>query len=120
MRDRAQALAAIAGLNGKELAGQVLKVNEAKPRETRTGHGRDREGGGFGSGGRSGRPGGGYGSKGVEEASTTAKAEPTIVEAIEAEGSEARVREVDREAAEARVPVDSPGLRRHGEGPRMK
>jgi len=64
MRDRAQALAAIAGLNGKELAGQVLKVNEAKPRETRTGHGRDREGGGFGSGGRSGRPGGGYGSKG--------------------------------------------------------
>jgi len=62
----------------------------------------------------------GTGARGVEEASTTAKAEPTIVEAIEAEGSEARVREVDREAAEARVPVDSPGLRRHGEGPRMK
>jgi RNA recognition motif-containing protein len=45
MRDRGQALAAIAGLNGKELAGQTLTVNEAKPRETRGGHQR-------GSGGR--------------------------------------------------------------------
>ena len=33
MRDRDQALTAIAGMNGKELAGQILKVNEAKPRE---------------------------------------------------------------------------------------
>jgi cold-inducible RNA-binding protein len=33
MKDRDQALAAIAGINGKELAGQTLKVNEAKPRE---------------------------------------------------------------------------------------
>jgi RNA recognition motif-containing protein len=60
MQDRDQALAAIAGLNGKELAGQILKVNEAKPREARTGPSRERTGGGYGSGERS-SSGGGYG-----------------------------------------------------------
>ena len=53
MRDRDQALAAIAGINGKELAGQTLKVNEAKPREARGGQSREHSGGGFGSGARS-------------------------------------------------------------------
>lgn len=61
MRDRDQALAAIAGINGKELAGQTLKVNEAKPREARAGQSRERSGGDFGSGARS--SGGGFGSK---------------------------------------------------------
>jgi RNA recognition motif-containing protein len=53
MRDRDQALGAIAGINGKELAGQILKVNEAKPREARGGPSRERTGGGYGSGDRS-------------------------------------------------------------------
>ena len=61
MPNRDQALAAIAGLNGKELAGQTLTVNEAKPRESRGGQSRGRSGGGFGSGGR---PGGGSGGRG--------------------------------------------------------
>ena len=72
MPDRDQALAAIAGMNGKEINGFTLKVNEAKPREARGGQGRERSGGGYGnrdrsgggqgSGGRSG--GGGFGSGG--------------------------------------------------------
>jgi cold-inducible RNA-binding protein len=71
MPNRDQAVAAIDGLNGKELAGQTLTVNEAKPRESRGGQSRGRSGGGYGSGGRSGgggsRPpgrGGGFGSGG--------------------------------------------------------
>ena len=71
MRDRDQALTAIAGMNGKELAGQILKVNEAKPREAGGGQSRERSGGGFGSGARSSgsgfankdRSSGGYDSK---------------------------------------------------------
>jgi RNA recognition motif-containing protein len=52
-----QAQAAIAGLNGTELGGRKLTVNEARPREKR-------EGGGAGGGdrfrsGSGGRPGGG-------------------------------------------------------------
>ena len=56
MGQRDEALAAIAGLNGKELAGQTLTVNEAKPRETRGGQrgSGGRSGGGFRSGGRQG------------------------------------------------------------------
>ena len=61
MRDRDQALAAIAGINGKELAGQTLKVNEAKPREARGEQSRERSGGGFGSGARSSA--GGFGNR---------------------------------------------------------
>ena len=49
MRDRDQALAAIAGINGKELAGKILKVNEAKPREARGGQSGERTGGGYGT-----------------------------------------------------------------------
>jgi cold-inducible RNA-binding protein len=50
MPNQDQAAAAITGLNGKDLDGQTLKVNEAKPREARSGPGqsRERSGGGFG------------------------------------------------------------------------
>jgi RNA recognition motif-containing protein len=53
MSNQAEARAAIAGLNGTELQGRTLTVNEAKPRE-------DRSGGGSRSGGY-GRGGGGGG-----------------------------------------------------------
>src|SRR5688572_20623520 len=49
-----EAQAAIAALNGQEHEGRALTVNEAKPRENRTGGG----GGGYGGGG-----GGGGGRK---------------------------------------------------------
>jgi cold-inducible RNA-binding protein len=62
MNSRDQALAAIAGINGRELAGQILKANEARPREDRGSQSRERSPGGFGSGGRS--SGGGYGDRG--------------------------------------------------------
>lgn len=51
---------AIAQLNGKEVDGRELKVNEAKPREDRGGGGRGGYGGGGGRGGSRGG-GGGYG-----------------------------------------------------------
>ena len=35
MNDKAQAEAAMAALNGKELAGRALNINEARPREER-------------------------------------------------------------------------------------
>ena len=47
------ARAAIAALDGKEHGGRALKVNEAKPREPRSG------GGGYGGGGGGNRGGGG-------------------------------------------------------------
>lgn len=66
MPNQDQAEAAIAGMNGKQLNGFTLKVNEARPRESR-GPGRERTGGagpnrspGYGQGGR---PGGGYGDR---------------------------------------------------------
>jgi RNA recognition motif-containing protein len=49
-----EAQAAITGLNGKEVGGRSLTVNEAKPRE-------DRGGGRSGGGGRGGYGGGGGG-----------------------------------------------------------
>ena len=54
-----EAQAAIQAMNGKEVDGRALTVNEAKPREDRGG---GRSGGGYGGGGRSG--GGGYGGGG--------------------------------------------------------
>jgi cold-inducible RNA-binding protein len=48
-----EAQAAISALDGKEIGGRVLKVNEARPREDR--------GGGGGGGGGGGRDRGGYG-----------------------------------------------------------
>jgi len=50
-----EAAAAIAALNGQDHQGRALTVNEARPREERSGGGR----GGFGGGGGGGR--GGYG-----------------------------------------------------------
>ena len=46
MPDKAAARSAIDGLNGKELKGQALKVNEARPQRSR-----ERGGGGGGGGG---------------------------------------------------------------------
>ena len=54
-----EAKAAIAALNGKEVDGRALTVNEAKPREDRGGGG-----GGRGYGGGRGGSGGGYGGGG--------------------------------------------------------
>ena len=55
MNSDAEAQAAITALDGKDQGGRALKVNEAKPREPRSGGGR----GGYGGGG-----GGGYGGGG--------------------------------------------------------
>ena len=53
-----EAQAAIAGMNGKQMGGRSLTVNEAKPREDRGGGGgRGGDGGGYG-GGRGGYGGG--------------------------------------------------------------
>ncbi|MHC4428023.1 MAG: RNA recognition motif domain-containing protein [Planctomycetota bacterium] len=56
MPDDAAARAAIDGLNGKELDGRTLNVNEAKPRTDRAGGG----GGGGRGGGRGGPRRGGW------------------------------------------------------------
>lgn len=54
MSSDSEAQAAISALNGKDHGGRALKVNEAKPKENRSGGG----GGGGGGGGR-----GGYGGR---------------------------------------------------------
>ena len=60
MPTQAEAQAAIAALNGKDLKGRALNVAEAKPRTEGGGGGGARSGGGgYGGGNRSG--GGGYG-----------------------------------------------------------
>lgn len=46
MPNKDEAIAAIAGLNGTDLGGRTLKVNEAKPREGGGGGGRRGGGGG--------------------------------------------------------------------------
>ena len=56
MPNAAEAQAAISGMNGKELQGRTLTVNEARPREERGGGGGGNRSGGYGGGG-----GGGYG-----------------------------------------------------------
>jgi RNA recognition motif-containing protein len=55
MSSDAEAQAAVAALNGAEMGGRTLTVNEARPQEPRTGGG----GGGFGGGGGRGGAGGG-------------------------------------------------------------
>jgi len=55
MSTEEEAAAAIDQFNGKEVAGRMLKVNEARPRENRGGGG----GRGFGGGGNRGGGGGG-------------------------------------------------------------
>ena len=59
MSSKEEAASAISTLNGKEVDGRALTVNEAKPREDRGGSG----GGGGGRGGNRGG-GGGYGGGG--------------------------------------------------------
>jgi cold-inducible RNA-binding protein len=59
MGSAAEAQAAIQGMNGQQIGGRGLVVNEARPMEPRSGGG----GGGFGGGGRSGG-GGGFGGGG--------------------------------------------------------
>jgi RNA recognition motif-containing protein len=61
MAAQAEAQAAIAALNGKDLKGRALNVAEAKPRTEGGGGGGGRTGGGYGGGSRSG---GGYGGGG--------------------------------------------------------
>ena len=63
MPNQSQAQAAIAGLNGKELGGSSLTVNEARPRENRTGGGRPGSRGGHGGGFGGGRGPGGSGRR---------------------------------------------------------
>jgi RNA recognition motif-containing protein len=58
MSSNAEADAAIAALDGKELGARAIKVNEAKPRPAGGG------GGGGGGGGRGGSGGGGGGGRG--------------------------------------------------------
>ena len=60
MSSQEEADNAIAQLNGKEVDGRELKVNEAKPQENRSGGG-GRGGYGGGGGGRGGYGGGGGG-----------------------------------------------------------
>ena len=59
MPNQDQATAAIAALNGKELNGFALKVNEARPRDSQGAPGRERSGAGYAS---SNRTGFGFGS----------------------------------------------------------
>ncbi|HEY6806581.1 MAG TPA: RNA-binding protein [Pyrinomonadaceae bacterium] len=66
MSSKEEGEAAISQFNGKEVGGRALKVNEAKPREPRTGGGGGGRGGyGGGRGGNGG--GGGYGGGGNRE-----------------------------------------------------
>jgi RNA recognition motif-containing protein len=63
MANNAEADKAMAALNGADMGGRTLTVNEARPREPRPGGGGGGFGGGggnrFGGGGGGGRPGGG-------------------------------------------------------------
>ena len=64
MSSQADGEAAIAQLNGKEVDGRELKVNEAKPQERSGGYGGGGGGGRGGNrGGSRGGGGGGYGSR---------------------------------------------------------
>jgi RNA recognition motif-containing protein len=74
MATKEEAASAIEQLNGKEVGGRALKVNEAKPRENRSGGfggnrggGGGRGGGGFGGNRGGGRSSGGYGGGGNRE-----------------------------------------------------
>ena len=65
MTDAGEAEKAIAALNGSELGGRALKINEAKPKTDRPGGGGGR--GGFGRSGGGGRGGGGGRSGGRDD-----------------------------------------------------
>jgi cold-inducible RNA-binding protein len=70
MSTEEEAASAIDQFNGKEVGGRMLKVNEARPRENRSGggggrgFGGNRGGGGFGGGGNRGGGGGNRGGGG--------------------------------------------------------
>ena len=67
MPNKGEAQAALESLNGKDLKGRNLNVNEAKPRSGDRGGGGRGDGGGYGGGrggGGGGRPGGGRGGGG--------------------------------------------------------
>jgi len=64
MTNRNEASSAIAALNGRNLHGRDLSVNEARPREERSGGGRPGGGGGGRGGFKSGGGGGGGRAKG--------------------------------------------------------
>ena len=61
MASKEEAETAIQQLNGKEIDGRSLTVNEARPREERSGGGGGGGRGGYGGGGGGGRSGGGGG-----------------------------------------------------------
>lgn len=63
MEAKDEAAAAITAMNGKDLKGRPLNVNEARPKTERSGGGGGGGGGRFGSGGGRG-PGGGRGGPG--------------------------------------------------------
>jgi RNA recognition motif-containing protein len=65
MPSKDEAQAAITGMNGKDLMGRALNVNEARPRTERRGGSGGRGGGGSrgGGGGRGGYGGGGGGRR---------------------------------------------------------
>jgi RNA recognition motif-containing protein len=54
MSSKEEAQKAISALDGKEVDGRSLKVNEAKPQEDRGGNGGNNRGGGYGGGNRGG------------------------------------------------------------------
>ena len=58
MPSKEEAEEAIKEMDGKEMMGRAMKVNEAKPKTDRGGGGRGGRGGGFGGGGGGGRGGG--------------------------------------------------------------
>jgi RNA recognition motif-containing protein len=64
MSSEEEAAAAIEQFNGRELAGRMLKVNEARPRENRGGGGGRGFGGNRGGGGGGNRGGGFGGNRG--------------------------------------------------------
>lgn len=63
MASKEEAQAAMAALNGQEIKGRALTVNEARPK-TDSGGRSGRGGGGYGGGGGRGGGGGGYGGGG--------------------------------------------------------
>ena len=64
MANDAEAQAAIAALDGREMDGRALKVNEARPKEEGGRGGSRGGGGGYGGGGGGRSGGGGYGGGG--------------------------------------------------------
>jgi RNA recognition motif-containing protein len=54
MSSKEEAQKAISALDGREVDGRSLKVNEAKPQEDRGGNGGNNRGGGYGGGNRGG------------------------------------------------------------------